>query len=161
MPSVADFIQDKATYRDGEGDDAMEIVYRPSAFDTDRTDDFHDRIAENDVLAAVHLLTGLGDDDALILEWNVTGPLTGRRDVIGEDGEPVTDKRGRVMREQYEAVPAGKTIPLDPDVLRFMHPMILVGIYGRLQEDAARLVSTGFLGRKTTTTLPNGSRPRS
>lgn len=160
MPSVSDFIQDKATLRFGDGDKETVIVYRPSALDADRTEDFFDRLAENDVLAAATLLTGYTADDALIVEWNLQGPLMGRRDVRGEDGEVVLDGRERPVRERYEAVKDGETIPLDATVLRFLSPAILMGIYGQIQEDAAKLVSSGFFGKTTKPTSLNGSRPR-
>jgi len=159
MPSVSDFVQDKATVRFGDGDDQTEIVYRPSRMDADRTEGFFHQLEANDVLAAAYLLTGYDDDDALIVSWNVTGPLPGRRDVIGEDGEPVTDARGRVKREHYEVVKAGDVIPIDPDVLRFMLPSVLIGIYGQLQEDAQKLTSA-FFG-KTTKPSSNGLRKHS
>lgn len=159
MPSVSDFIQDKATLRFGDPDRETVIVYRPSALDADRTEDFFDRLKENDVLAAATLLTGYAPEDALILEWNLEGPLTGRRDLRDADGEPIRDARGRPRRETYEAVAAGETIPLDPAVLRFLPPTVLIGIYGEIQDDAARLVGDGFFGR-TRTPSSNGSRPR-
>lgn len=159
MPSVSDFIVDKATVRFGDESDPTEVVYRPSRLDADRTDRFFDALEHNDVLAAAYLLTGSGDDDALIVDWNVTGPLMGRRDKLGEDGEPVKDDRGRTVTERHEVVKAGETIPLDPEVMRFLNANVLIGIYGQIQEDAARLVS-GFFGKTKTTSL-NGSRNRS
>ena len=160
MPSVTEFIQDKATVRFGDEGDPTEVVYRPSLLDADRTDKFFDALEHNDVLAAAYLLTGYGDDDALIVSWNITGPLPGRREKKNDDGETIKDERGRTVTERYELVKAGETIPLDPDVMRFLQPVVLMGIYREIQEDAARLVNTGFFGKTKTPSL-NGSRNRS
>ena len=159
MPSVSDFIQDKATVRFGDEGDPTEVVYRPSLLDADRTDKFFDALEHNDVLAAAYLLTGYGDDDALIVSWNITGPLLGRRPKLDEQGNPVMDERKRAVTERHEIVKAGDVIPLDPEVMRFLNANVLIGIYGQIQEDAARLVS-GFFGKTKTTSL-NGSRSRS
>ena len=163
MPNVTDFIVDKATVRIGDEPDAPEIVYRPSLLSADRTDDFFDALNANDVLAAAYLLTGYGDDDELIVSWTLKysekEPLMGRRPKTGEDGEPMKDERGRPVKERYEAVPAGRVIPLDPDILRFLTPNFLMGIYQLIQEDSARLTSS-FFGKTTKPSL-NGSRSRS
>ena len=161
MPSVTDFIVDKATVRFGPEADPVEVVYRPSMLDADRTSQFFDALENNDVLAAAYLLTGYGEDDALIVSWNVTGPVPGRRPKLDEHGEPAADARGRTVIEKYDIVKAGDMIPLDPEVLRFVNANLLIGIYGEIQRDVQQLVSSGFFGRTATTTSSNGSRPRS
>ncbi len=161
MPSVTDFIVDKATLRFGDDDDLTEIVYRPSLLTADRSDDFFDRLNENDVLAASYLLTGYDAGDALIVSWNITGPVMGRRAVQDAHGEDVTDERGRPIREQYEAVAAGETVPLDAGVLRFLNVNVLLGLYRKLQEDCATLVTNSPNFTRTKTASLNGSSRRS
>lgn len=160
MPSLTEFMKDQATCRFGDEADPTEVVYRPSLLDADRIDRFYKALKANDVLAAAYLLTGQGEvDDALIVSWNVTGPLSGRREKRDDAGETVLDDQGRPVLERYEAVAAGEPIPLDAHVLRFLNAGVLMGIFGELQEDSAKLVS-GFFG-KTTKPSANGSRPRS
>lgn len=162
MPSVSNFIVDKATARFGDEHDQTEIVYRPSLLTPDRADDFFDRLNENDVMAAAYLLTGYDEGDALILSWNITGPIPGRRAVKDDQGKEVTDDHGRPIREQYEAVKADEVIPLKPEIMRFLNTNFMMGIYQELQRDCASLVtnSPNFTKVEKKPSL-NGSRSRS
>ncbi len=163
MPSVSDFIVDRATVSIGEGDDPLTVTYRPGRLDQDRIDRFFDAVRPNDeeradVMAASYLLAGYGADDGLIVSWNLTGPLEGRREKVGEDGKPVKDERGRVVMEPYVAVDAGEAIPVDAQYLRFLPATYLIQMFSKIQEHAGGF-SSAFFGSLTTTSS-NGSRSR-
>ena len=156
MPSVSDFIVDRATVRIGEGDDPLELTYRPGRLDQDRIDRFFDAITRhNDVLAASYLLAGYGEDDGLLVAWNLTGPLEGRRERVDADGKPVLGERGRPEIEPYEAVPAGEAVPIAADYLRFLPAPYLIKMFSAIQDHAGSL-DAGFFPSRTATSL-NGS----
>src|SRR4051794_1241541 len=130
MPSVSDFIVDRATVQIGEGDDPLEIVYRPGRLDQDRIDRFFDAIQKHsDVMAASYLLAGYDADDGLIVSWNLTGPLEGRREKTDAEDKPVLDDRGRTVMEPYLAVAKGEPVPVHADYLRFLPANYLIQMF--------------------------------
>lgn len=164
MPSVSDFIVDRATVSIGDGDEPLTVTYRPGRLDQDRIDRFFDAVrphdeARADVLAASYLLAGYGTDDGLIIGWNLTGPLEGRREKTDDAGNPVKDERGRVVMEPYVAVPAGEPVPVHADYLRFLPANYLIQMFSKIQEHAGGFSARFF--EKTTTGSLNGSLARS
>lgn len=160
MPSVNEFIVDKATVRFGDDSDPFEVVYRPSALDGDRNELFKKANDSGDSLAASYLLTGTSDDDALVLSWNVTGPIKGRRVAVDDDGKERTDDQGRMIYERYEIVQAGDVVPIDPTILRFMDQGWLARLYSEININHMELTSAGVFTRGAKNPSLNGSRNR-
>lgn len=134
MPSVAEFVQDEATttvkIRTASGGEIpVEITYRPSAMTADRTNQMTRRDAEGDNLAFLRLF------EEVIVEWNVEGPLTADVLIVDDRGQPKLTADGNEQFERQVIVQAGQTIPIDPDVLKYMSTPTIVGVWRELMNE--------------------------
>lgn len=128
--SILDYVVDQATYKLGEGEDALEVVYKPRSLAPDLNERFQAMVDAVDTRATGRIL------GEVIQRWTLTGPLTGRRKALDGDGEPLKDEDGRAVYEEYEAVARGQVIPLDPDVLRFIPTATQIHLWNALQRHA-------------------------
>lgn len=138
--SITQFVVDRATYTVGEGDEALEIVYRPKTITPDLTERFKAMAEAGDARASGRILR------EIVVSWNLTGPLEGTR-VVDENGSPKKDDDGQVIYETYEAVGAGEIVPLDPEVLRFVPTVVQVQLWNALQQDSFS-IENPFLRKK-------------
>lgn len=129
--SVAEWVGESRTADlDLERFGTLTVTYKPGEMDAFTSRKFMRLLGDNDPLAASRILAGV------ITDWEIDGPLTGEREVVDAEGEPVRDAEERLQWEKFEVVKAGDRVPIDPEVMQFLPNAFLLRLWSAIQTDA-------------------------
>lgn len=130
---VRDFLADERTVAiPGEGDEAIEVTYRPSR----RTPEFARRYGEINKQGDTHKLW-VFTICSLVTSWNLYGPFDVEVPKVNSKGKPIVDDYDVPVYTTKQIVKDGEPVPITSDVLRYFETGQLTTIVEAIFEDAS------------------------